>query len=476
MKYKKEIILILIIALVLRLTPVMIYGMPISYDAPYHERIAINTLELQSIPHIDQSLGGRINIYPPMYSLFLAELSLLTGLSVNVLGMVLLPIISSLIALSIFVLVKRLRNEFFAIIAALLTAIATPLIAAAFDSPENIMLFAMPIIVLFVFLKKEKLGAAFYSLGLLWNYFFVLINIIPAIIAFRNKRKFLFNSLIGFILIGLFYFFTKGFNAFSSQNATIGIDLILFNLGSFIPLFFALILLLVLPILFVSFKQKLSQELRFFQIFIIIGAGSIIALVFTPFFRPWEQIKFMSISSIVLLCCVPSNFFKKYLKLIGAVFLVFSLLLSFQVVFPRITKIDQIAVGFLSELNPSGTILAEPSFSEHIRIQTGINDRLLTSLYFENQGAKSFLPESISFLQNEFSEQQEKDFFAKTNLHYLILNYEDLETAKSVNARNSNQFNKIYSLNYYQPCLFEFIPKNIAYSCYANETMIFEKN
>ena len=476
MKYKKEFFLILIIAMVIRLTPVMIYGMPISYDAPYHERIAMNTLQLQSIPHIDESLGGRINIYPPMYSLFLAQLSLITGLSVNVLGMILLPIISSFLVLSVFVLVKRLRNEFFAVIAALLTAIATPLIAAAFDSPENIMLFAMPIIVLFIFLKKEKLGAGFYSLGLLWNYFFALINIIPAIIAFRKQKKFLFNSMIGFIIIGLFYFFTKGANSFSSQNPSIGIDLILFNLGSFIPLFFVLILLLVLPILFVSFKQKLSEELRFFQIFIIIGIISIIALLFTPFFRPWEQIKFMSISSIILLCCVPSNFFKKYTAFIGIIFLIFSLLLSFQVVFPRITKTDQNAISFLAELNSTGTILAEPSFSEHIRILTGMNDRLLTSLYFENQGEKSFLSESISFLQNEFSAVEEKEFFAKTNLHYLILNYEDLETAKAVNARNSNEFNKIYSLNYFQPCLFDFIPKSIAYSCYANETIIFEKN
>ncbi|MDO8537922.1 MAG: hypothetical protein Q7S21_03480 [archaeon] len=474
MKYKKELFLILIIALVLRLAPVIVYEMPISYDAPYHERIAMNTLETGGIPHIDESLGGRTNIYPPMYSLTLAEFSLITGLSINVLGMIFLPIISALVALSVFVLVKRLRNEFFAIIAALLTAISTPLIAAAFDSPENIMLFALPLIILCIFLGKQKLGAIFYAIGFLWNYFFALINIIPIVVSYWKQKKFLISALIGIVIVGLLYVFMKGINAFSSQNPSIGIDLMLYNLKAFFPIFFPLIILLILPIIFVAGKQKLSKELRFFEILLILGIISIVAMLFSPMLRPWEQIKFMGISSIMLLCCVSSNFFKKYLVFIGIIFLIFSLMFSFQAAFPRITKTDLKAIDYLNELNSNGSILAEPSFSEHIRIQTGMNDRLLTSLYFENQGANSFLQESIAFLQNEEMNQQQ--FFEKTNLEYVILNYEDLETGKALNARESSEFNKIYSLNYYQPCLFSFIPKKLAYSCYANETMILEKN
>jgi len=247
----------------------------------------------------------------------------------------------------------------------------------------------------------------------------------------------------------------------------------LFNLGQFIPVFFSLIILLAVPVFFFT-KRQAREEIKFFEWFLVLGMLSILALIVSPFLRPWEQIKFIALSSTVLLTAIPSNFFKKYLVFLGAVLLVFSLLFSFQSAFPRITKIDLNAIDFLKSLDEKGTILAEPSFSEHIRIETGLNERILTSLYFENKGKNSYLEESIAFLQNEEMNQQE--FFEKTNLKYLILNYEDLETGKALNARNSSEFNKIYSLNYYQPCLFSFIPKNLAYSCYANETMILERN
>ncbi len=474
-KHWKILALILVIGLALRLAPVYIYGTQMSYDAPYHERIAEKLFELKSIPKTDESLGGRPNIYPPLYSVFQNIMHYTTGFDFFFIGMILLPIISFMAILTVFVFIRKYSGERKALIAAFLVAVSSSLIAYAFDSPENIVFFLLPAVIFLFNEKKYKSGALIFASGLLWNYLIIISSFIPLIIFLRKKLKALIYVVVGLLAAILYFLVFHGKTVFYNQDINLAMDFVSL---SFKPAFFfsvALSFALIIPLLYFVFKKGIQEKAVYWKYFALISVIALTSVFLTPFLRVWEQIKFLSLSSIILLGTIKVFDGKvKIYAIIYALILVFSsFALSFQGFYPSTQKQDFNSMKFLEEFTSQGTILAEPSFSEHMRNSTSLDDRVLTSLYFENAGKNSFLKESLQYLT--FQETADtKKFFEESGLRFVVLNFEDNAARNTEKIESEEFFDKIYSLKYYKKCILPV--KEIAFACGMNETRILQYN
>ncbi len=474
MKYKKELGFILLIALLLRLGPVLLYGMPISYDAPFHIRNAQIIKGAGIIPLIDYSLGSRPNNYPPLYHLLLAEISLLTGLGVELIAMILLPIISVLVVLSVFVLVRKVGDERKAIICSLLVAIASPLIAAAYDSPENIVFLLLPLVLLLYANKSFKLGSLLYASSILWNYFITIITLPPLIVVYWKEKNFLKYLGAGLGLIILFQLFTRGFAFLSNKSLATAMQFITINLSNVMPSLIFVSVIFFLPLMLIALKQKLGKEAKFCIYWNCISFISLISFFLSPILRAWEQLKFLALSSIMLIGFSKERLMDKFVIIFAAFLLITSVVTACQVVFPRINKLDLNAIKFVEEANreSDGTILAAPSLAEYFRIYTALDPLLLTSLYFENVREDSFLADSLRYLSND--EALDEDRFVKeSNLQFIITNFEDSRIRGTDFLGGKTYLNKIYSLEYHQNCPFFFLPPTAGYDCGWVKTQIF---
>lgn len=474
-KIVKFLVLILLIGVLLRFTPVMLFGTQMSYDAPYHQRIAEKVFESKEIPLMDESLGGRENIYPPLYSVFQNIIHYSTGFDFFFLGMILLPIISVLTILTVFVFVRRYAGERKALLAAFLTAVSSSLIAYAYDSPENIVFFFLPAVILLFNEKKSKMAAGIYASGLLWNYLIIIASVIPLIFYLRKKLKELFYVFLGLILVVIYYFVFHGESVFYNQDINLGMDFVSL---SFKPAFFASVLIsyiLIIPLIYFIWKKGIPKKVNYWKYFIFLSLIALTTVLLTPFLRVWEQIKFLSLSSIIVLACI--QVFDRKVKIYAGIYVLVlfcsALVMCFQGFYPSTKKQDFHSMEFLEEFTEKGSILAEPSFSEHMRNKTELDERILTSLYFENTGKNSFLKESLTYLT--FQEiENEKEFFEKSGLRFIVLNFEDKAVRNTEKIEEKEIFNKIYSMKYYRKCLIQ--NKEISFACGMNETEILEYN
>jgi hypothetical protein len=470
MKLKKHFFLVLILALVLRFTPIILHEMPVSYDMPFHWRSAKTIIEKQFVPKIDESLGGRPNIYPPLYSIQLSLTHFLTGLNLFFLSTIFLPLISSLIVLSVFILIKKTSNEKNALISSFLIAIASPLIFAAFDSPENIALFFLPAIMLLFYLKKNFTASIIYSSIMFWNYFVLLASLPALFLTLKRKKRKFFLLCISLTIFSLFLIISNPL-IFENQNLSIGLQLIITNLKHFLPIILGLTLVLSIPIALHSIKKNALKQFLFWKYFFFMGIISIMVFPLTPILRPWEHLKFMALSISILIGVISSPFIKKFSIIIAALFVITSLLAVTHLIFPKTSKIDLNAFKFL-ENTEKGSILVEPSAGEFLRNKNIQEKRILTSLYFENEGKNSFLQESIKTLVNQ---KISKEFAKKTNLKYILLNFEDQALRGTSNYNENKNLNKIFTINYSFNCLLP-LSKKIAIFCGKNETKIFAFN
>ncbi|MBU2476725.1 hypothetical protein KKG83_04605, partial [Candidatus Micrarchaeota archaeon] len=455
--YTKFLVLILLIGLVLRLAPVYLYGTQMSYDAPYHQRIAEKVFETKTIPKTDESLGGRENIYPPLYSVFQNIMHYSTGFDFFLIGMILLPIISLLTVLSVYVFVRKISGERKALIAAFLTAVSSSLIAYAFDSPENFVFFLLPAIIFFFNEKKEKLGAVIYASGLLWNYLIIIASVVPLMVYLRKKTKDLVLVISGLILVLLYYLVFHGESFLYNQDVNLAMDFVSL---SFKPAFYVSVLityLLIIPLIYFIYKNKIEEKANYWKYFIALSLIALTTVFLTPFLRVWEQIKFLSLSSIIAIGAIKvfDKKMKIYVLAYALILLCSSFVMSFQGFYPSAQKEDFYSMEFLQDFTQEGAILAEPSFSEHIRNSTLIEEnRILTSLYFENAGNNSFLKESLHYLTFQGIEN-EKKFFEESNLRFIVFNFEDKAVRNTEEIEEKETFNKIYSAKYYRNCLIQ---------------------
>lgn len=518
--YKKHLAVIILISLLLRLGPVALWGMPISYDTPFHQRHAEFAWANGFLPALDPATGA-VNSYPPLYHLLLAVLGLIGGIDVSLLAMLLLPLAAAMVPLTVFLFVRRAGGERNAVIAALLTAVASPLIAASFDSPENFAFLLLPVVLLLAQKRRCTAAGLLYSSLLLWNYFVVLASAIPFLIAYRRRRRMLGSAILGAVLVVMFHCSTKGFWFLGSGTLDTGMRFVANNLQGAMPAIAALTLIAALPIIYFAFLGRVQRgahaavaqwkagaadraNQNFLLCWSVLSLLALLSFWLGPVLRPWEHVKFAALAGIILLMSLQTGaglagdstaesraqgaakaqsmqtwrVRSERLRSVFAVFLAALMLctalpLSFQTIFPRVTAMDAHAVWFLEQRHEqrAGKILAAPGVSEHLRIATGLDDALITSLFFEESG-ETALGEALTVLMHEHNAPGE--FLADEGVRYIITNFEDAQLRGTREFADVPWLDKRYELAYYQGCAFAFIPKQAAYACGRNKTEVFE--
>lgn len=469
MRYAKHLAIILLIAFLFRLAPVLLYGMPVSYDAPFHINQATDIIDFEAVSKTYSD--SQANNYPPLYHVLLASFSLLSGQGVFTLASIMLPILSALLCLSAFVFVRRISTEKTAIIVAFLLAIATPLIAAAYDSPENMFFFMLPLLILLLMMKRNLLAALLFALTLLINYFAFLVTLIPFVLAQLRNRKFIASLITGIILVLLFHLITKGVAFFSFGNVLAGMDFVQFNLRHAMPWLFLTAFLFSLPILYFALRNFRKENLFWFS-WSSLSLVAIASGFLTPILRPWEQLKFLSIAAIFLAVLTkPSKFFKTFIAVLAVFLLITSILLTAQLLYPRMNSIDKNAINFLESNSNDSKILAAPAFSEYLKYYTELDNRLLTGLYFENISLSTDFEKALEFLSGRSTDPGK--FLEDADVGYILINFEDAGARGTDFIYTLESIDKVYSLSYYQNCPFAFMPKLASYACFEQETAVF---
>ena len=261
--------LILLSALSIRLAPVLLYGMPVSYDSPFHIKAAASITESGGIPEYELSAYQRPNNYPPFYHILLAELSLLSGIGIFTLSKFILPLFASLLCLSIFLFCSRIFGNKKALIASFFAAIMPFLVTNSYDSPENFVLFMLPIILLLLSAKKEYAAAFLYSTAIFWNYFIFLASLPAIILAYRKRTKFL-ASVFLFSLVFLFFnLYTRGLSFLENKSLEAGMAFVEYNLRNVLPISILAVVTLAIffSCLYLKKKESRKEEADFFFFF-----------------------------------------------------------------------------------------------------------------------------------------------------------------------------------------------------------------
>ncbi len=482
-RYTKLVAIVFLIALSLRLAPVLIYGMPISYDTPFHVRAAEFALQEQSIPLYEFSIEKRPNNYPPFYHLLLIELSLVSGISILDLSMFLLPFFSSLLCVSIFILARKIFDGKKALLVSLLFALMPLLVTNSYDSPENFVFFILPLLLLLLYKEKKAMAAFLYSTSIFWNYFVFLVTFPALVFSYRKDRKFLSYLFSSVALVIIFNFLVRGLSFIDNKSLEAGMQFISFNLRDYLLPLVLLTSLLAVVFAVIAYSkrfsiknQKQNQVFDFFFAWNALAVIGMLSFFLTDLFRPWEHMKFAAFSVLFLLPLLYSARRLKYFSAFAVILLVISLPISCQILFPKITQTDSHAINFLENNSGQGNIIAEPSFSEYIRIKApSLSDRLVSSLYYENLAKESIMHNTLLFLMLD-SSLDEQAYLLQSGASHLILNYEDFAVRNAELFYEKPYLDKVYSLNYYNNCPFPFISRQTAYACYENKTEIFRVN
>lgn len=478
MDTKKVLLLIILLGLTLRLGPVFLHGFPLSYDAWFHVRSTQSIIETGEIPLFENAEHTKPNNYPPFYHTWLAGMHYITGIEVWVLAAIMLPIVSTLVILSVFVFVRRVLGEEKALIAAFFCAVFTPLIVASFDSPENFMFFLFPLVLFFSFTGREKLAGILYASGFFWNYFFMLVTLPAFLFAFWRKKNtikaFFFSTLV-FLLLNVA---SRGLVFFQNRSLQTGMLFVWKNIEWAFPALFALTAVLFLWIFFSATEKKQVPEKN-----LLLGFGSFSLALMASFpatvlTRPWEQLKFVGLAGALLLGFVPFNENgKKLFVFLGAFMIVSSIIVSTHTLVPAVNKNDSHAINALEklELENPGSVIAQPSIAEYARAVSTTGNLFVTSLFFENSRENGLLEKSLEYLSKKKLEN-EKGFLTENNIRFLLLNFEDEATRGTSEFGEKEFFDQVYALSYYNNCPLGFLGKKISYDCGLNSAKILQFN
>ncbi len=472
MKYARELLIVLLVAAILRFGPLLLYGVPLSYDTPFHMARA------QEI--VDSGFLNRSEHYPPFYRLLMAELAQATGLGVPLLGMWLLPFFSVLTVLSVFVFVRRLMGSRMALLSALLVAAGSPLIAAAYDSPENIVFFLLPLMFLLYRQNHRWLAAGLAASFVLWNQLAALVIWVSLVAAHWKDLDFLKRLAAMVVAAGALYLATIEPQNLFNQSLTNGMDFIAYNLRDAMPVIAGICLLFGLPLLVAChLKRATGGWVRFWFIWFGLSLAGLASFVTGWWLRPWEDLKFLYLAGAVLAGLVRGGKKMRWFLYGLVAFMVFSsIVMSFQLVYPKLQAPDFKAIDFLEvrARSDAGGIVAEPSLGQWIAFRRpSLANRVLTSLHFEAAGGRNGFGAALNFLRAPSAETA-APLHALQGLRakYVVVNYEDaaLRDVKAIEAVPN--LNKVYSVEYFTGCPFPFLPQLWGISCGWNEAEVLE--
>jgi len=468
MKYARELLMVLLMGAVLRFAPVLFYGVPLSYDAPFHLTRAWETIYSGSL--------NRAEFYPPLYRLLLAGIQMATGFDLVWVGAVLLPLFSTLTVLSVFAFVRALAGPRMALLASLLIAWGAPLLAAAYDSPENIVLFLLPAGFLLYRHDRKALAPLVIASAILWNQLAALVVVASFTAAYyRHWRSMRHFAVAALAFLGV-YLFSVDWKLVAEQSISAGMAFIQFNLREALPVMALASLAFAVPLLYAcQAKRAIAGWTRFWFYWFTLSTLGVASYAASTFLRPWEHVKFLFYSGAVLLSLVRGEQkFRAFAYILTAFLFLSAVIVSFQLVYPKMQQHDFPAIEFLEfrARQNQGLILAEPSLSQWIAFATGLDDRLLTSLHFEAAKTGSRFQEGLGFLQSQGTGSERS--LQELGVKYVVLNFED-ERLRGVNGIESKPYlNKVYSVEYFSGCPFGFLPRLWGLACGWNQAEVLE--
>ena len=468
MKYARELLIILLVAALLRFGPLLLYGVPLSYDAPFHLARAREI--------VDTGFLNRAEHYPPFYRFLLAGFSTASGLPLELVGMWMLPVLSWLTVLSVFAFVRRVAGNRMGLLAALLIAVGSPLIAAAYDSPENAVFFILPACFLMYRAGHKWLPAVVLASAVLWNQLAALVVFVAFALAYWQKRGTLTRFLVSAAAMTSLYFVSVDWKLIVGQSLSGGVGFIAYNLREALPVIAFICLVFAVPLLYACrVKRAVDGWLKFWFYWFSLSTVGMASFVVGPLLRPWETTKFLYLSGAVLVGLLRGGDKFRWFVYALVAFMVFSsVILSFQLVYPKLQKPDFAALEFLQREKRlgQGAILAEPSLSQWIAYKTDLDNRLLASLHFEAAAQKPGFGEGLAFLQ--YQGMQGEAMLRELKVKEVVLNFED-KALRGVQALEEKPFlNKVYSVEYFTGCPFPFLPKLWSIACGWNETEVLE--
>ncbi len=334
MNNKHLIILTLLIigAGIIRLRPVTQHEKPLHYDSYYHVRVAQRIQETSSPLYQTNPWPRekRPRLYPPLYHLSLIGISSITGLSIITTTRFLLPIITLLISIPIYLLVKKHWDKNSALVAAALMLFNPPLIYSSYDSPQIIGVLLSIITIHLILKEKPIYGGITMGIAFLFNPFSGVFLSFPFIIYLLVKKEFKHTGLFASpIILSIIGWFSTRKNPIEILTRSLNISLgpeIVFPFayqGLILGIIFSTLLVIILLLIsgennkqknnhketsltpgkikkklqFIS-KDKLTLLLWIWLIFFFILFTS---FLITPILYPWRQLLFFSIPLIILI-------------------------------------------------------------------------------------------------------------------------------------------------------------------------------
>ncbi|MDO8627296.1 MAG: hypothetical protein Q7K42_02425 [Candidatus Diapherotrites archaeon] len=467
---KKILFIIFLLALVLRLGPVFLHNEILFYDSPYHMRIASIISEQGRIPEIDPTAGGRPYSYPPFYHLLLASISIYSGISLQFLAMYLLPFFSALTVLSMFLLVRKFSTDLHALISAFLVAVVPQLILVAYDSPENIVFFAFPLIILILLKKRSWLAGFFSATVFFWNILSGFFVFLPMLLVFRREKDFLRSQIFFLAIVGVLSWPILSHNFSNFEGFVQGVNFVGQNTSQFMLYIAIIFAMILLPVLYFQ-RQSTNPAVKYFSAMAGISFLALVSFFVSFALRPWEQSKIITLALIPLFALLAGKkFVKKILPIVLLGCVILGAFVSVQYVYPKTTSMDFKAISWLEQHFSEGKILAEPSMSESIINRTNLDDNLVLALYYETLPKQNYALQALQYL----SDFQNSEVLEQTGTKYIVLNFEDdfLRDTKKIDLQ---KLSKVYSISYKTNCLFGG-QKIGSPLCGYSETRIYEKS
>ncbi len=370
MKARYVIIGLLLLGLAIRLHPPLAQGSPVNFDSTYHARIAQSVAETGWVPSWDYAAGGRPHLYPPLYHLLLGYSSAASGIPAMELTGFVLPLVSALLALTAFFLVRRHRGEGTAIWAAAFAAMNPIIIAQSYDSPQLFGLLLFPLIAYF-FLKGRYLpGGGLLAVCLLFNYF-VALTIAAVLVVFglvRLLRGGRLPIICGALIIGLGLGLASPWLLVSLDRAgqcfdpSTAVSAITGAGQEYLLLMAPFVALLGFGLLY-WLRERDDDYTLFWRIALALGTVGFLVSLVVPQLHPYDQLLLFGFSLIFVL---PELGLKRKHGLAVIAVMAAGGLLAVLSVSPALSEGDMSAAEWVAGNVRSGTVLANPEVSATI--------------------------------------------------------------------------------------------------------------
>jgi len=148
---------IFVLALAIRLVPIFTHNHPIGVDAYYHFRQA-ESFKSGYDAFDELSFGGRPYVYQPTFHFFMAALSVITSLPVEVVAPIVITLLGSLVVVVVFFITRLIsKNDFASLLAAAFLAVMPVFIwkTASNTLLTSVDMFLLSLAILFL-MKREK--------------------------------------------------------------------------------------------------------------------------------------------------------------------------------------------------------------------------------------------------------------------------------------------------------------------------------